>query len=245
MESSGDVPIGPETAPLPPPVPEPMPDAVPASATTGDGETAELPHVVPWWGPLTIAAFIGLVVCTNVANAVFASWAHDHPAGLLALSSRQRYLALVVADGIGVVPYVVIGAIRIALAFVVCHLAGRAYRNSVLNIFTKYLGLTPEALEAYHKGLDRAEIVIIPWFAGSNIVAALTGVRRTAPAKLAALLAVGIAGRLALMWWLAKAFESQLLDVISFLQRYQWWAIAISIALVVLVNVRNFRRGRG
>ena len=51
-------------------------------------------HTAPWWGPLTIVAFVALVVCTNVANAVFAAWVDDHPAGLLALSSRQRYLAL-------------------------------------------------------------------------------------------------------------------------------------------------------
>lgn len=239
MERSGDEPARPEAATQLQP-PRPL-EAVEAAVV---GERDELPHVVPWWGPLTIVAFVGLVICTNLANALFASWAHDHPAGLLALSSRQRYLALVVADGIGVVPYVVIGTLRIAAAFVVCHLAGRAYRSSVLNVFTKYLGLTPEALASYHRGLDRAEVVIIPFFAGSNIVAALTGVRRTHPVRLATLLALGIAGRLALMWWLAKAFESQLLDIIDFLQRYQWWAIIVSVALVVLVNVRNFRRGR-
>ena len=45
------------------------------------------------------------------------------------------------------------------------------------------------------------------------------------------------------MWWLAKAFEEPLLDVLDFLQRYQWWAIGISVALVLIVNLRNFRRG--
>jgi membrane protein DedA with SNARE-associated domain len=218
-------------------------DALDAPIT--DASPDEPPHTVPWWGPLTIVAFVALVVCTNVANAVFAAWVDDHPAGLLALSSRQRYLALAAVDGIGVVPYVVIGTLRIAAAFVVCHLAGRAYRDSILRVFTRYLGLTPEALDAYHRGLDAAEVVIIPFFVGSNIVAALTGVRRTHPGKLAVLLAIGIAGRLALVWWLAKAFEEPLLDVVDFLQRYQLWAIIISVALVVLVNVRNFRRGRG
>ncbi len=221
----------------------------PSDTSTGEVaasiEEDEPTHQVPWWGPLTIVAFVGLVVCTNVANVVFASWVHDHPAGLLALSSRQRYLVLTVADGIGVVPYVVIGTVRIAAAFVVCHLAGRAYRDAILRIFTRYLGVTPESLDAYHRGLDAAEIVIIPFFVGSNIVAALTGVRRTAPGRLAILLAVGIAGRLALVWWLAKTFEKPLLDVVNFLQRYQLWAIILSIVLVLLVNVRNLRRGRG
>ena len=83
---------------------------------------------------------------------------------LLALSSRQRYLALSVPGGIGVVPYVAIGTARLAAAFVVCHLAGRAYRDDLLRLFTRYLGVTPEALDAYHQALDRAEIVVIPFF---------------------------------------------------------------------------------
>jgi hypothetical protein len=44
---------------------------------------------------------------------------------------------------------------------------------------------------------------------------------------------------------LSKAFEDQLLDVMTFIQRYQWWLLGASIGLVVLANVRNFRRGAG
>ena len=112
-------------------------------------------------------------------------------------------------------------------------------------MFTRYLGLTPEALDAYHRGLDDGR-------GGDHPVLRRQQHRRrahrrapTPPGKLAVLLAIGIAGRLALVWWLAKTFEEPLLDVVDFLQRYQLWAIIISVALVVLVNVRNFRRGRG
>jgi hypothetical protein len=186
---------------------------------------------------------VGLVVCTNVANAVWAGWVDDHPARLLALSSRQRYLVFTVSSDIGVVPYALIGAARLAAAFVVCHLVGRAYRGDVLRLFTRYLGLTPEAIDAYHRGLDRAEIVVVPFFVGSNLIAALTGIRRTPPGRLAVLLAAGIAVRLALMWWLAKAFEDPLKDVLRWVDRYDRWVILASVALVVAVNVRNFRRG--
>jgi hypothetical protein len=199
----------------------------------------------PWWGPLTLVAFVGLVVCTNVANVVWATWSDDYPAALLALSSRQRYLVLTVAGGISPLAYVVIGAARIALAFVVCHLIGRAYRHQALTWFTRYLGLTDEALDAYSRGFATAEIVLIPFFAGSNIVAVLTGIHRTPPLRLAVLLGIGIAGRLALMWYLAQAFEDQLLDVLGFIHRYQWWALGLSIAAVLAVNLRNFRRGGG
>lgn len=197
----------------------------------------------PRWAPLAIAAFIALVICTNVANASWAAWVDDAPARLLAFSSRQRYLVFTVASGIGVLPYVVIATVRLSAAFAVTHLIGRAYREDVLRVFTRYLGLTPEAIDAYNKGLDKAEIVIIPFFAGSNIVGALTGIRQTPPRRLATLLAIGIAGRLALMWWLAKAFEGPVTDFLKWVDRYDKWVIGASIALVVLVNLRNVRRG--
>jgi hypothetical protein len=218
-------------------------DAVATTAAVATADAAA-DHERPWWAPLTIVAFLALVACSNVANVVWADWVDEHPAGLLALSSRQRYLVFTAAAGIDVAAYVVIATLRIAAAFVVCHLAGRAFRHGLLRLFTRYLGLTPEAIDAYHAGLDKAEIVVVPFFVGSNIIAALTGIRRTAPARLALLLAIGIAGRLALMWWLATGpFEDEIKSVLRFVDRYTIPIIVASVALVLFVNVRNFRRG--
>lgn len=200
------------------------------------------PHVRPAWAPLTVVAFVALVICSNIASAVWARWVNTNPEGLLLLSSRNRYLALTLAAGVSVPFYVLIGFLRIGAAFITCHLVGRAYRDDVTGWFTRYLGMTDESIVAFNRGFDRAEWALIPFFAGSNIVAALSGVRETPPVKLISLLAVGIAGRLALMWWLARRFEDQLVDFLEFLQRYQWWAVGISIALVVLINGRNLRR---
>jgi hypothetical protein len=58
-----------------------------------------------------------------------------------------------------------------------------------------------------------------------------------------ALLTVGIIGRLVLIWWLARIFEDELEDFVGWLQRYSWWAVGISVVLVLAVNARNFRRG--
>ena len=211
--------------------------------STTTSEASEEPQQRPWWAPWTIVAFVGLVICTNVANAVWARWVDSNPEALLALSSRQRYLALSVPGGIGVVPYITIGTVRLAAAFFVCHLAGRAYRDDLLRLFTRYLGVTPEALDAYHQMLDKAEIFVIPFFVGSNIVAVLTGIRRTTPLRLGVLLAIGIAARLALIWWLAKAFEKPLVDFLGWVQRYQWWFVIVSVILVIAVNARNYLRG--
>lgn len=200
-------------------------------------------HVVPKWAPLALAAFVGLVICTNIAGAVWARWVDTNPEGLIALSSRNRYLALALAADVTLWAYVVIATVRLTVAFVVCHAIGRAYSDRALGWFTRYLGVTPESVEGFRRGFTKAEWGLIPFFAGSNIVAVISGVHRTSATKLALLLSIGIAARLALMWWFARTFEDQLVSFLEWLQRYQWWAVGISVLVVVLFNVRNFRRG--
>ena len=204
-------------------------------------DAAEPAHVRPAWAPLTLVAFVGLVIMTNVASGLWARWVDTNPEGLLVLSSRNRYLALTLAAGVPVSTYVVIAFLRVGAAFVVCHMIGRAYHDDAIGWFRKYLGVTHETIGTFNRGFARAEWFLIPFFAGSNIVAALSGVHRTPPVRLAVLLSIGIAGRLALMWWLARRFEAQLVDFLEWLQRYQWWAVGISVGLVLLINLRNLR----
>ena len=213
---------------------DPAPDALPPPAPI---------RPVPSWAPLTLAGFVALVICTNVAGAVWARWIETNPEGLLMLSSRNRYLALALAADVALWAYVAIAVVRLSAAFAICHMIGRAYGDRALGWFTRYLGLSPETLDGFQRGYSRGELVLVPFFAGSNIVAVISGLHRTPPVRLAALLAVGLAGRLVLIWWLARTFEEQLVDFLEWLQRYQLWAIVISVVLVVLVNVRNFRRG--
>ncbi|WP_420450648.1 hypothetical protein [Ilumatobacter sp.] len=224
-----------------PSAPAPLPDPVgePFDPATG----APVPPVErPWWAPLTLVAFVALVVCTNVANVVWARWIGDHPERVLALSSRNRYLALALTSGVSIPAYVAIATARIGAAFVVCHLIGRAYAEDAIALFKRYLGFNDDAERTFDRGFEKAEWALIPLFAGSNIVAVLSGVRRTPLPKVLGLLAVGIAGRLAVMWWLAQAFEDQLLDLLEVITRYQWWFIAASLVLVVVANARNLRR---
>ena len=192
-----------------------------------------------------IAAFVALVVCTNVANVVWARWIDGDPEAVMALSSRNRYLVLAIASGISPLAYVAIATVRLAAAFSVCHLIGRAYRNDAYRWFTRYLGMTTDNIRSLEDGFAKAQWVLVPFFVGSNIVAVITGVERTPWRRLIALFAAGLAARLAVIWWLAKAFEDPLTDILGMVNRYQWWVVAASIVLVVVVNGRNARRGVG
>ncbi len=204
----------------------------------------EIPPLTPWRFAL-VGAFVGLVVLSNIANGVWAKWVTTHPARLLALSSRVRYLLFARVEGIDVIPYVVIGFTRIAVAAFVCYGIGYVYEGRALLWFRRFLGMTPEGIEGLQKGFEKASWALIPFFVGSNIVCALAGLNRIRLRVFAPLLAIGIAGRLALYWFLAESFRKPLESFINFTQDHQGKFIIGSIALVVLANVRNFRRGQG
>ena len=203
------------------------------------------PRDRPRYGPYLLVAFVGLVVCTNVANVVYANWVNSRPEQLIMLSSRNRYLILAVGADISPIAYVLIATLRLTLAAAVCHFLGRAYGDQALRWFSRFLGMTPQAIDRFEQQYRTAEWVLIPFFVGSNIVFVLSGTVKTRWRRILPLLLIGIAGRLALLWWLAKEFESQVQSVTDFLQRWQYPIIIGSIVLVVLTNVANFRRGRG
>ena len=211
--------------------------------TTAADEVIE-PHHRPAYGPILLVCFVGLVICTNIANGVYANWVDTRPEQLIMLSSRNRYLVLAVGAGISPLGYVVIATVRLTLAAMVCHFLGRAYGDQALRWFTRFLGMSRESVDRFEQQYRTAEWVLIPIFVGSNIVFVLSGTVKTRWRRILPLLLAGIGARLALLWWLAKRFESEVKSVTDFLVRWQLPIIIISIVIVIVSNVVNIRRGR-
>lgn len=214
---------------------------------TDDEQTEELAlPPVPASGPFWLAGFVVLVVFTQVANATWANWTSPtdgHPAALLWMSSRNRYLIATVSSGISPFAWAIIATLRIGAMAVVCHMVGRAYGDRALRLFWKYLGMPTEQVSRFEKAFASAEIAVVPFFVGSNIVWVLSGAAATTWKRLLPLFAIGMSCRLALMWWLGRVFDTEVTSFLEWVDRYQFWFIGGSILLVVLVNVRNFRRG--
>lgn len=223
---------------------EPGDDAAEIAEIAGAVEHEQPSDPVPWWGFASVAAFVALVVCGYVATAVAPRWANSNPEGLLALNARVRHLLLAIGGGIEWWPYATIAGVRLALAFVVCHLIGRAFSERVLVWFGKYLGYRREQMTALIEGFDRIDWLIVPFFAGSNIVAAISGIRQMHPIRMTVLLAVGIAGRLALYWWLGQQFDDELDTILDWVGRWQWPLTILSIGLVLATIALNVKRGR-
>lgn len=219
--------------------PEPQPSAASEATTTIDAPV----HVQPAWAPVTLAAFVALVVCSYVGTAVSTRWANTNPEGLLMLSSRVRHL-LLVAGNIPFWSYAGIAAVRLGLAFVVCHLVGRAYGPTVLVWFGRYLGVSAEQIQQTLQIFHRAEWFVIPFFVGSNIVAAISGISRVPALRLGVLLTIGLAVRVVFWWIVARIADDQVDSVLDFLGRYQTPALIASVVLTVAVVAFNIRRGR-
>ena len=200
------------------------------------------PTPTPRSAPLWLAGFVALVVCTNVAN-IITSLVERHPLLLVGLSARNRNIVLA-APSLPAWQWAIVGALRLAASATVCHMIGRCYGDRALRWFWRFLGMPAEQVARFEQGVARAEWAFVPFFVGSNIVWALTGAAATTWRRLVPMFVVGLAARLALLWWLAKTFEDELRSVIDWLNRYQLWIVVGSLALVVLGNVRNFRRGR-
>ena len=198
-------------------------------------------HAVPRHAPVWLVAFIGLLVAANVGSVMLSSLVDDHPAVLLALSSRNRHLVLTQPSDLAPWAWATIGALRLGLSAVVCHYLGRSYGDRALRWFYRYLGMPAEQVDTFERGFSDAEWVLVPLFVGSNIVWVLSGAAATPWRRLVPLAAVGIAARLALLWFLAEQFQSQLRSVIDVTTRYQTWFILGTLVIVVLTQVRNLR----
>jgi membrane protein DedA with SNARE-associated domain len=109
---------------------------------------------------------------------------------------------------------------------------GRIYGDQAMRWFWRFLGMPPEQVSKFEKAFDNAEWFVVPFFVGSNIVWVLSGAARSSWKRLVPLALVGLAGRLALLWWLADVFYDQVKSTMTFVDRYQWWFLGGSILIV-------------
>lgn len=198
----------------------------------------------PRWAPLALLLWVSLVGLGYWATIVSPDWADDRPLDLMGLHSRVRHLLAASARDVDPFWYAVIGTIRLSLSYWASYLVGVAYGRQVLIWFGKYLGTSREQIHNLLHGFHTAEWVVVPFFVGSNLVAAITGIARTPLKRLIPLVYLGIAGRLVLWWIVGRAAEDQVGSVLDFIARYQRPALIVSAIAVVGVIGFNVRKGR-
>ena len=137
----------------------------------------------PRWGPLALAAFVGLVVCSNAASAVWARWVNSNPEGLLMLSSRNRYLALTLAAGVPLV-CLPMGRDQLDVAARVVH-AGAGLRLEPAAAPEEIAAAARSVLAdgSYRRAAERIAAAISEETATDLVVAEIEAVLATAPRR--------------------------------------------------------------
>jgi membrane protein DedA with SNARE-associated domain len=191
-----------------------------------------------------LAAYVSLLVVANVGAVTAPKLQTSNPALMLAMSARNRHLLVAVTNHIGAVPYAVVGFGRMMLSAAVCYGLGMVFGDRTLRWLRRYLGVPQTSIDQMERGFETASWALVPFFAGSNIVAMLAGLRPLPFKRFMALVAAGSAARLVLFWFLAERLRSPLQTFVTYSTRYQWPLMAALLGWVVFSNVRNFRRGR-
>lgn len=180
------------------------------------------------------------LVLANVGSVLAPSWAHAHPARLLAFDSRNRHLLLTVGGGIGPAAFFVIGFARLLVTDPLFYLLGRWYGGTAIAWFERTTGGANGTAAWISRVFAKAGdvlVVIMP----NNIVSLLAGHTRMDWRRFAVLDVVGTIGRLILMWFLGRAFRKPLESVVDWLQRFQWPLIGAFAVIAIFNGLRSAR----
>ncbi len=85
---------------------------------------------------LTIVPIVGLIICSNIGDALTTTWAEDNPLALIALNSRNRILVLT-TNQLDPLPYYLVASARLLVSDPLFFLLGRWYGESAIRWIEK------------------------------------------------------------------------------------------------------------
>ncbi|MBM3828553.1 MAG: hypothetical protein FJW09_07920 [Actinobacteria bacterium] len=183
-----------------------------------------------------------LLTLGTIGSNLGPAWVDEHPAAVLALSSRNRNLFGSVPY-IDVVPYALIGFTRLFIAGLALFFLGRWFGERAIAWTKKQTGELPALYHWFARAMDRAGWLVVIVFCASNLVWMMAGHRRMKPRRYATLLAVGIVIRLTVLWAGGQAFEDQIRSFLGWVEDYQWYVVGGLFAVSFAQSARRTRRG--
>lgn len=205
-----------------------------STTAAGENDLTEGPRPPKALLPLIGSAIIGLVVATNIGNAVWAKWIETNPIGLLALNSSNKFLL-----GTSVVtdfwPFLIVATLRLLVADPLFYGLGYIYGPQALHWAKRvFPGIDPivDQFEDDQTGFKKALTPLV-FIAPNNPVCLLAGVAAMPIRRFVILNVTGTIGRVLLVRFIGHLFEDQIESVLDMIARYQGWFLRGSIILVV------------
>jgi len=188
---------------------------------------------------LTLSALL-FAVGTFGSN-IGPAWVDERPAVVLALSARNRNL-LGSVPYIDVLPYTLLGFSRLMLAGVTLFFLGRWYGTKAISWAEGQVGELPSIYGWFQKAVDKAGWLMLLLMPASNLVCMMAGHRRMRTRVFVPFIAAGIAIKLVVLWVGGKAFEEEIISVIEFINKYQWWVVGGLFAITFLQSGNKVRK---
>ena len=192
---------------------------------------------------LVAVPIIGLIVASNIGDALTTSWAEDNPLALIALNARNRVLILT-TNQLDAVSYYVVATLRLLASDPLFFLLGVWYGDGAIRWIEKRSPTYGELARKAEQGFGVAAyplVVVMP----NQWICLLAGAAGMSVPVFFGLNLAGTIGRLYLIRVLGEQFEAPIDDVLGFFREYRLELFLVSVALVVVFAVLERRRGKG
>ncbi|MGQ0831834.1 MAG: DedA family protein [Microthrixaceae bacterium] len=192
---------------------------------------------------LLVAPIVGLIIASNVGDALATTLATTHPLTLIALNARNRNLVLV-TNQLDALSYYGVATFRLLLSDPLFFLLGYWYGEAAVRWMekrTRTIGNTMRQIEGW---FGKAGLVLV-FVAPNNIVCLLAG---AAGMSVSAFFAANVAGtlvRLYLIRRVGEAFDAPIQDLLGFLRDYRLPLLGVSVVIVATMSILELRRGDG
>jgi membrane protein DedA with SNARE-associated domain len=187
-----------------------------------------------------LAITSGLFVLGTIGSNIGPALVDERPELVLLLSSRNRNLFGSVPY-IDLLPYVLIGFVRVLAAAVALYFCGRFFGEKAVRWLEGRAGEPPRIYVWLERTVDKMGVWAVIIFPGSNVVCLLVGHRGMKPRSFLIFVSIGIAIKLWVLRVLGRIFESEIRSFLDFIDEYQWWLVIGLFALSLLQG--QFRRG--
>ena len=192
--------------------------------------------------PVLLVPIVCALVVATVGDIVGPSLINEHPLWQITLNPRNRWL-LLAAPQVGAWPFFIVGFARLVAIDPLFYVLGLQHGDAALRWAERKLGDEAGLVRKVEHWFGRAAPAVV-LIAPNSYVCLLAGATGMRLRTFLALNLVGTAGRLTLFLVAGSAFRDQLLDVLEFVQRYQWWLVAASFLAVSLQARKRRASGR-
>ena len=187
-----------------------------------------------------LAITSGLFVLGTIGSNIGPALVDERPELVLLLSSRNRNLFGSVPY-IDLLPYVLIGFLRVLAAAVALYFCGRFFGKKAVRWLEGQAGEPPRIYVWLERAVDKMGVWAVIIFPGSNVACLLVGHRGMKPRTFLIFVSIGVAIKLWVLRVLGRVFESEIRSFLDFIDEYQWWLVIGLFALSLLQG--QFRRG--